>query len=211
MSPPHPIAVLGGGGHAKVVTATLRAAGHQKIEIFDDDPALWGLSLLGISIRGPIEQVRESGIRHAVMAIGDNHARRRSQQRVEGADLEWTTVVHPAAHVEPTARLGRGTVVFAGAVVQPDTTLGRHVILNTGATVDHDSSVADFAHIGPGAHLGGSVTVGEGTLIGIGAAVLPGKKIGSWAVVGGGGAVIKDIPSDATVRGVPARAARDGV
>lgn len=199
-----PVAVIGAGGHAKVVIATLRAAGVAVAAAFDDDAERHGTELLGVPVRGPAAAAAGLGCRRAVLAVGDNRARRRLAAAL-GAGLEWVTVVHPRAWVDPDARLGAGTVVFAGAVVQPGAEIGAHAIVNTAASIDHDCRVGDFAHLGPGCRLCGGVTVGEGALAGVGCAVAPGLTIGAWAVVGAGAAVVRDLPAATTAAGVPAR------
>lgn len=194
--------VIGAGGHAKVVISTLLAAGDNVQAIFDDDPQKWGESLLGIPIAGSISELGRLTSARAVIAIGDNAARRRLAQRFQR--VNWVTVVHPSAIVDTSVRLGPGTAVFAGAVIQPATVIGAHSIINTGATVDHDCLIEDYAHIAPGAHLGGRVRLGEGGFLGIGSAVISGVMVGRWTVVGAGGVVVRDLPDDVVAIGVPA-------
>jgi sugar O-acyltransferase (sialic acid O-acetyltransferase NeuD family) len=195
-------AVLGAGGHGKVVIATLQAAGWRVAAAYDDAEERWGGELLGVPIRGPLDAAAASEVDGAVVAVGDNRARRHLAERF---DLPWIAVVHPAAVVHPSVELGAGTVVFAGATIQPDTWIGRHSIVNTGASVDHDCRLGDFVHVAPGARLGGGVVVGEGALMGIGSCVVPGVTVGPWATVGAGAAVVRDVAAGATVVGVPAR------
>ncbi|HVS02853.1 MAG TPA: acetyltransferase [Thermoanaerobaculia bacterium] len=201
------VAVLGAGGHAKVVIATLQAAGLTPTLVLDDDRRTWGRTLLGVAVRGPIESLRDSGCSRAVAALGDNRERERVVAQVESRGaVNWVTVVHPAAWVHESVQLGAGTVVFAGAVLQPDAVVGRHAILNTAATVDHDCRLGDCVHLAPGAHLAGNVTVGDGGFVGIGSAVLPGIEIGAWACVGAGAVVVSKVAPATVVAGVPARA-----
>ena len=193
------IAVFGAGGHGKVVISTLLASGLSVCGIFDEDFRRWGRQVQGLRVTEP----KGTSTTPAVMAIGDNAMR----MKVAGSwKFDWKTVTHPAACVDPTAKLGLGTVVFAGAVIQPDAVLGRHVIVNTGATIDHDCIVGDFAHIGPGVHLAGMVKVGAGAFLGIGSVALPGVTIGDWSTVGAGAVVTRDVSDGIVVFGVPARA-----
>lgn len=195
-------AVLGAGGHAKVVIATLQAAGWEVEAAYDDAEERWGDEVLGVPVRGPLGEARDAGIEAAVLGIGSNRDRRRLAGEIA---LPWISVIHPAAVVHPSVRLGPGTVVFAGAVIQPDTEIGRHAIVNTGASVDHDGRIGDFAHVAPGCRLGGGVTVGEGALVGIGASVVPAVTIGAWSVVGAGSTVVAHLGSGVMAYGTPAR------
>jgi len=196
------LAVIGVGGHAKVVAATARAAGFAIGRVVDDDPDRWGQALHGATVDGPTSRVLEDPEALAVLAIGDGRVRARLAAM---ARCRFARIVHPSAIVDPSVTLGDGTVVFAGAVIQPDSRIGRHAILNTGASVDHDCVVGDFVHIGPGARLAGGVTVGEGALLGIGSAVVPGRTVGAWTRVGAGAVVVGDLPPDVVAVGVPAR------
>lgn len=200
------VVVFGGGGHAKVVIATLRSAGYEVLVVGDDDRAKWGTRLMDVQIRAVTEAVDMGKDVFSVVAIGDNRARADMVHRL--GRIRWLSVVHPLAFVDPTAHVGVGTVIFAGAVVQPNAQLGDHVIVNTSATVDHDCVLRDFVHVAPGVHLSGGVQIGTGAMLGVGAVVIPNRQIGAWSKIGAGGVVIDDIDGGITAVGVPARATR---
>jgi len=202
-NPAQLVAVVGAGGHAKVVVGTLQAIGRCALVAYDDDPVKSGGTVLGVAVRGPVALLREAAHSQAVLAIGDNATRQRLAGELSG--FEWTRAVHPGAEVHDSVRVAPGAVVLAGAVLQPEVSLGSHTIVNTGALIDHDCVVGDFAHVCPGAILAGQVTVGEGSLIGAGAVLIPGVRVGDWAVVGAGSVVIRDVPAGVTVAGNPAR------
>jgi len=207
MSRDRAVVVIGAGGHAKVVLATLAALGLPVEVVLDDDPQRWGETLMGAEILGPVDRLAKMEVRRAVVAVGANRARQRLVNHVETEvpDLHWLVVVHPSAVVHPTANLGPGTVVMAGAVVQPDANLGAHTIVNTAASVDHDCTGGDFVHVAPGVRLGGGVSLGEGAFLGIGAVAVPGARVGAWAVVGAGATVVREIPPGVIAVGTPAR------
>ena len=50
---PDRIVVVGAGGHAKVVIATVRAAGGDVVAAYDDDQSRWGQKILGVPVKGP--------------------------------------------------------------------------------------------------------------------------------------------------------------
>jgi sugar O-acyltransferase (sialic acid O-acetyltransferase NeuD family) len=202
MKLPGDVVVIGAGGHAKVVIATVRAAGGEVTQVLDDDSARWGERILGVPVDGPVSDDAVAN-RPAVIAVGSNRARQALARRLQA---NWITACHPSAIVHSSVSLGPGTVVFAAAVVQPDAQIGAHAIINTAASVDHDCVLGDFVHVGPGTRLCGGVTIDEGALLGVGVSAAPNVGIGAWSTVGAGAVCVRDVPSDTTVTGVPARA-----
>lgn len=198
-----PCIVIGGGGHAKVVVATLRLLSRTVLMVYDDNPRTWGTTVYGVPVHGPVDRAHEDHSVHGLLGIGRNDVRAHLSSRLDG--LVWTSAVHPRAWMDDTAHMEPGTIVMAGAIIQPGAQLGRHVIINTGATVDHDCAIGAYCHVAPGAHLAGHVELGEGVFVGAGASIVPGVRVGAWSTIGAGAAVISDVPAHTTVVGVPAR------
>ncbi|MBC7502707.1 MAG: acetyltransferase [Herminiimonas sp.] len=196
------VAIIGAGGHAAVVASTLLANGIEINGFYADAPSSWGGTILGIPIIGPISEITSAKCSHGFIAIGDNAARKRLSLEI---DMDWISVVHPFSWVHPEVILGAGTIVCAGAIVQPGARIGAHVILNTKASVDHHCRVGDYAHIAV-AHLAGGASIEEGVFMALGCTVLPKINVGAWATVGAGALVTKNVASNTTVVGMPARA-----
>lgn len=204
-----PLALVGAGGHARVVVDMVERAGQYEIVgVFDDDPAKHGQALAGHPIVGGVEALlatARAGSTTAVVAIGDNRARHAVTRRLAGASIALATVIHPAAVVARDVVLGAGTVVMALGVINPGTVVAPGVVVNTSASVDHDCVLGDCAFVGPGARVSGGVRIGSLSLLGTGASVVPGRTIGRNVRVGAGAVVVDDVPDDVTVVGVPAR------
>ena len=211
------VVVVGAGSQARVLLELMDRAGICPIAgMVDDDPALQGTKIDGIAVLGTIDRLaslaRVHRIHRAVIAIGNNDARRRLAELARAAGLRLPVLIHPSAVVSPTAVLGDGTVVMAGAIVGTRARVGELAIINTRASIDHDCMLGDYVHIAPGAILTGNVTIGNGTLIGAGVTIIPDICVGDESLVGAGSTVIHDVPSQVTVVGSPARilAARNG-
>jgi sugar O-acyltransferase (sialic acid O-acetyltransferase NeuD family) len=198
--------IMGAGGHAKVIIATLQANDQKVMGVFDDDPAKKGHNILGVPVLGTLLDSKNYNVKKAVIGIGANHIRERVAKIYH---LNWINVIHPDAIVHPSVKLGQGSVVFAKSVIQPDACIGDHVIINTAVIVEHDSHVGSFSHLCPGSKLAGNVMIEKGVLLGLGSNVIPGKRIGHYTVVGAGSTVIDDIKSDCVVVGSPAKIKRD--
>lgn len=191
--------MIGAGGHARVVAATLVRLDAVLEAVFELDPERVGKTLGGVTVT--LDTGRIDLPLH--IAIGLNEAR----QRIDAArpDASWRTLVHPDARIAPRVQIGEGSLIGMGALIQAGARIGRHVIINTGAIVEHDNWIGDYAHVGPGVVLSGDVRIGEGAMVGAGAVILPGVHIGKGAIVGAGAVVTLPVSDGETVVGVPAR------
>ncbi|HWB18962.1 MAG TPA: acetyltransferase [Phycisphaerales bacterium] len=202
------LVLVGGGGHAAVVADAARTSGWTVLGYMDDSEAGEAMArIAGMKRLGAVAELERVLSEHAGAsahaAVGDNDVRRKFAERAGAKIAE--PIVHPAAVVSDSASLSRGSFVGATAVVQARAVIGRGVIINTGAIIEHDCRIGDWSHIAPSAVLTGGVVVGAGAMVGTGARVIPQKSIGERAIVGAGACVIDDVPSHATVVGVPAR------
>jgi maltose O-acetyltransferase len=116
--------------------------------------------------------------------------------------------------------------ILGGPRFEEMLSIGSGCWFNVGATLDvhaelkiedgvylgHDVLVLTQSHeLGPSERRAGllqsrAVHIGRGSWIGARVCILPGVKIGQGVVVAAGSIVTRDVPSDSTVAGVPARA-----
>lgn len=202
--------VIGGGGHAMVVTEAARAQGWRVLGFFDDDRASLidaqtpRLGDLAQASQTAAEPELDGSPSHAIIALGSIELRARLAAELPGL---YGVVIHPAAVVAPSAQVGAGAFIGATAVVQSRARIGEHAIINTGAIVEHDCAIHENVHIAPGAVLGGAVSVGRDTLVGLGARIKPGIRVGVGCTIGAGAVVTRNVPDHSTVIGVPAKPA----
>lgn len=202
------IAVIGEGGHSKVIREMIRSNKNYKIKAVLDDK-YEELTLNNDVYTGPISFAQSLLNRMApikfVVAIGNNEIRKSIVSKLGLSNESYLSLIHETAVISPSAFVGQGTVIMANTIINAEAYVGNHVIINTGAIIEHDNRIEDYVHIAPKAALTGSISVKEGTMIGAGATVIPGKHIGEWAIIGAGATVISDIPSNSTAVGTPAR------
>lgn len=203
------LAVIGAGGHGRVVADTAELLGWSVV--FFDDHA--GSHVVDWPVAGSIMSLLDSPERvdGAIVAIGNNRVRVELAHRLIAAGVAVPAIVHPRASVSSRANLGAGAFLAAGAIVNIGAQLGMATIVNTGASVDHDCILADGVHLSPGVRLSGTVSIGEQSWLGTGSSVRNNVTIGSNSIVGVGSAVVADIGDGVIAQGVPARVVRENL
>lgn len=207
------VAILGAGGHARVIADILRlqieagaaiefagfigrTENRQSVQLLGTDTDLPGL-------------YAGSALTHLVIGIGTLRGgpsiRTSLEAQIAEIGIPFHTARHPSAIIADSVTIGAGTVIMAGTVVNPGVRLGNHAIVNTRSSIDHDCEVGDHVHIAPGATLSGDVVVGARSLIGVGASCRQGIIIGENVTIGAGAAIVCDIPARSTVVGVPGK------
>ena len=192
--------LIGGGGHARVVSSIIEAEESSQLEaVFDLNPKIKTLDGVSVYQKYSSDLFPDAS---AIIGIGDNRIRKQLAQTINHV---FGVLIHPSASLDRLSSVGEGSVVMHRAVIQRGTRIGKHGIINTASSIDHDCVLGDFIHIAPNATLCGEVVIGDETFIGAGAVVLPQIKIGKRVTVGAGSVVTKNIPDGATVVGNPGK------
>ncbi|MBB3189413.1 acetyltransferase [Halomonas cerina] len=200
------LAILGAGGHGKVVADCAELIRWDKIHFYDDawpekaKDEHW--PVLG-NTQGLLERARQyAGV---FVAIGDGRRRCERIDELHHQGAHVVTLLHPRAAVSRYAVLGMGSVMVAGAVINAFARTERGCVINTAATVGHDCTLGIGVHVAPGANIAGNVVIEDHAWIGIGARIIQGIQVGAGAVIGAGATVIDHVPAGVTVVGTPAR------
>ncbi|MBB4265229.1 serine O-acetyltransferase [Roseospira visakhapatnamensis] len=108
--------------------------------------------------------------------------------------------------------------VFTGVEIHPGARIGRRLFIDhaTGVVIGETAELGDDVTLYQGVTLGGTSlnkgkrhpTLRDGVIVGSGGQVLGPVTIGSEARVGANAVVLADVPSGATVVGIPARVVR---
>ncbi len=200
------LAIIGAGGHAKVVADAALCSGWQNITFFDDRwPNVDRVGAWKVNGNTQSFLAQAAEFDGVIVAIGDNSIRTEKMTHFLNENIPLATIIHPSAIVSRSAKIAEGCVIFAGAVLNPDSTVGAGAIINTGAIIEHDCTLGQAVHISPGVNLAGNVSVGNLSWIGIGSSVRQCIKIGSEVMVGAGSVVVNDLPDRCTAFGVPAK------
>jgi sugar O-acyltransferase (sialic acid O-acetyltransferase NeuD family) len=203
------IAIIGAGGHGRVVASILQAA-NASVAGFIDSGVKGDLAFPVLGGDEDIPKLIEDGtITSFIIGLGSvkGGASIRSKlfDKMIDLGLTPTVAIHPMAILSPGVKIGAGCVVMAGVIVNTGTVIGKNSILNTGAIIDHDGDIGEHVHIAPGSILSGNVTIGDYSLIGVGSTIRQGISIGENVTLGAGSVAVKNIEAGMTAFGNPAR------
>jgi sugar O-acyltransferase (sialic acid O-acetyltransferase NeuD family) len=196
------IHVAGTGSFALEVAEYARAAGLEVAGLIElQDASRVGAEIHGLPVRGADDPPAPEAA--AIVGAGGD----RLAHWAGLADHGWSavSVIHPGAHVSPSARVGAGCVVGPGAVIGATSELGEHVLLGRGSLLGHHAVLEAGATLNPGANVAGHVRVGRGVTVGMGAIVADHLEVGAGAMIAAGAAVVRDVAAGIRVQGVPAR------
>ena len=190
------LAIIGAGGHGKVIGEIALLNQYETIDFFDDRAN--EIEKFPFNVIDTLSYLKDhlEDYESFFVAIGDNQIRSEKIQWLKKYKMNIINLVHPKSTISKFSSLGVGTCVMANAAVNPGTLIKEGVIINTSSSVDHDCIIEDYAHISPNCSLSGNVSVGKFTHLGTGTSVHPGINIGNNVNTGVGSKVFKDILDD---------------
>ena len=192
------IAIIGAGGHSKVVGEIALLNQYEVIDFFDDK--INEIKNFPFTINGNLDQLKVNLKDYDAffVAIGENKTRYDILSMLKKEKVNIVNLIHPKSTISRFCSLGVGICVMANAVVNSGTFIKEGVIVNTSSSIDHDCVIEDYVHISPNCALSGNVSVGKFTHLGTATSVHPGINIGNNVKTGVGSKVFKHM-SDNTV------------
>jgi len=197
---PTKVIIYGGGGLSKMIIETVRVLGTYQIAGVIDDNMKKGTDVIGTSVIGGADmlpQLAKDGIRMAVNSVGGigNHKVRLDVfQKLSKAGFVCPAIVHPSAHVDPSARLESGVLVLAQSYVSGNAVVGMGTLINNSVVVSHDCVLGVCTNLSPGAKIAGDVIIEDFVQLGMNATVNIGVRVGKESLIGNGATIKKDVP-----------------
>lgn len=196
------IAIIGAGGHGKVVAEIAELNGYKTIHFFDNDLNkyyLWEIVGSSSDIYNALTNYDA-----VFVAIGSNNIRKEFIQKLLSLKAPVTSLIHPSATISSRVSVAQGSLIAANVAINSGTKVGIGSIINTGSNIDHDCDIGNYTHIAPGVTLSGNVTVGNNCWIGVGSTIIQQCNITNDTYLGAGSLVIKDILESGLYFGSPA-------
>ena len=187
------LAIIGAGGHGKVVGEIALLNKYKTIDFFDDN--LTNNTKFPFHVCGNLNLLNDNLTNYDFffVAIGDCQIRYEKMLWLKKAKVEMINLIHPNSIISKFSLLGIGNCIMANAVINPGTLIKDGAIINTSASIDHDCIIGDYSHISPNCSLSGNVTIGNFTHLGTGSSVHPGIHIGNNVKTGIGAKIFKNI------------------
>ncbi len=190
------IAIIGAGGHGKVVGEIALLNQYDTVDFFDD--RVNEIKKFPFKIIGNLDQLKNDKKNYDVffVAIGDNKIRYDQISWLKKEKNKIVSLIHPKSTISQFSYIEAGSCVMANAVINPGTFIKEGVIINTSSSIDHDCFIEEYAHISPNCSLSGNVSVGKFTHLGTGTSVHPGINIGKNVKIGIGSKIYKNIANE---------------
>ena len=194
------LAIIGAGGHGKVVGEIALLNGYKIIDFFDDSAKESKKFPFNVIDTPDYLKENQNEYDDFFVAIGDNKLRRDKILWLKKYKMNIINLIHPKSIISKFCTLELGICAMAHSTVNPGTAIREGVIINTSASIDHDCIIDDYSHISPNCSLSGNVKIGKFTHLGTGTSVHPGINIGENVKTGIGARIFKDILNGTTFK-----------
>lgn len=203
------LVIIGAGGHGRVVADCAQQIGAYKSIIFLDDcfnskQTSGNWEVVGL-VEDYIHYIDHSDF---IVAFGNNLFRAKISKKLQDAQANIISLIHPSAAVSSHTFIGKGVILCANSVINVGTHIADGCIINTGATVDHDCNIHSYVHVSPGVNIAGGVTIEQYSWLGIGSTIIECLTLAENTQIGAGAVVTTSTEASSLYLGVPAKLIR---
>lgn len=203
------LVIIGAGGFGTEVAWLIERINHDTpkwnvLGFVDDNESIQGSEINGYKVLGNVDWLKQQSL-HVVNAIANPLIKKKVIEKLEGSNNLYPVLIDPSVIYSKSVDFGEGTIICAGAIITVNIKIGKHVIVNLDCTIGHDTSIGNYATILPSVNVSGEINIEEAVSVGTGSAIIQGVSIGENSIVGAGAVVVKDLPSNCTAVGSPAK------
>jgi sugar O-acyltransferase (sialic acid O-acetyltransferase NeuD family) len=202
------VVIVGAGGLARMIYSWLPSFIDEQWEpigFISDKLDILDLYNYKIPILGTISEYQPEEDHVLVMAIADPRDKLAVAEDLENRGGKFINLIHPTVVIGKNVEIGKGCVILPRAVLTCDIKIGDFVLINLGVTIGHDVLVGDGCTINSHSDVTGFAQLGNGVFLGSHAVITPNIKIKDFAKIGAGSVVVKQVKTETTVFGIPAK------
>ena len=138
-------------------------------------------------------------------ALGDPIYRKKYVNIVKQKGGAFMTLIDSKSIIHPDAQIGEGVMISAFCSISANVTIGDFSTVQPFCNFGHDAIVASFCAIESYSFMGGFSSIGNNVTLHTRSTILPHIKVGDNSIVGAGSVVLRNVKSNTTVFGVPAK------
>ena len=204
------VLVVGTGGHARFVLATLESA-KQPIKglitldgSYNLDERILTHKIIGVL--NDLPHFFSQGYKAIVLAVGDNKVRKEIYDEYIKFGFSFPSVIHPDACIDDSVSIGIANIVGPKVVLGAGVTVGKNNIINSACVVEHETIIGSHCHIALGAIICGRTVLGDEIMVGANATIIDDRVVANKTVIGAGTTLIHSVSTEGeTLVGNPAR------
>lgn len=123
----------------------------------------------------------------------------------DSLEMKPFDIIHNDSYVSKTVRFGKGCFIAQYTIIESNVITGDYFLAAYQNRIGHDSIIGDFCHVYVGANVGGFNKIGNNVSICSSSCTKENVSIGDNSIIGLGSTVFRDVPSNSTAIGNPAK------
>lgn len=204
------IIIAGAGGFAREVIQLLEDINESSptyniLGYIDENRDNHGKILNNYIVLGDINILSDYPNVNIVIAVGNPKTKKMFVEKMKKYNVKFPNIIHHSAVVGKHNDIGKGIIITANNVITTNIKIDDFVTINLSCTIGHDSIIGKYSTILPGVNVSGNVKIKELVDIGTGSRIIPSVTVGENTIIGAGAVVTKDLPSNCTAVGIPAK------
>ncbi|HQK69974.1 MAG TPA: NeuD/PglB/VioB family sugar acetyltransferase [Bacteroidales bacterium] len=137
--------------------------------------------------------------------IGDVYSKKNTTEIILSKGGRFISLIHPAAIISPSSRIGEGVAVKAFCVISSNVVIEGHSYLQSSVIAGHDVHIGKYCQINSFSFFAGYVRIHDQVTVNAGARFVQNAVAEEQSVVGMGSVVLRRVKKGTTVYGNPAK------
>jgi len=207
--------IFGCSGFAVECTQLAIRTGQFEISGFvDKDEFVSGNKIINISNRYKVPVVAESLFLdyakkskekvYCIIAIANGDVSNKIHSKFKDY-CKFPNIIDPSAQLNDIKKIGIGNLIFQNVILSWNVEIGNFNKFLFDTHVGHESNIGDFNEFNPKVSVSGKCDIGDCNLFGVGSMIIQDKKVGTNNNIGMGAVLIRNIKSNETWFGNPAK------